>query len=62
MFSIFNKEPSKQLNKPLTIKRMNNDNDNIDIEIAMTKAKILAVDKEIFLLDQHIKDIKSHNK
>jgi len=60
MFSIFNKEPSKQLNKPLTIKRMNND--NIDIEIAMTKAKILAVDKEIFLLDQHIKDIKSHNK
>ena len=60
MFSIFNKEPSKQLNKPLTIKRMNND--NIDIEIAMTKAKISAVDKEIFLLDQHIKDIKSHNK
>ena len=60
MFSIFNKEPSKQLNKPLTIKRMNND--NIDIEIAMAKAKISAVDKEIFLLDQHIKDIKSHNK
>jgi hypothetical protein len=60
MFTIFKKEsdcePEKFSSHKIT------SHENIDFEIEKTKAKILAIDKEIFLLDQYIQDIKSHHK
>lgn len=63
MFSILKRKSTNHLKKLSLVKQVELlKTEDIDGEIAMIEAKISAVDKEILLINQHIKEIKFHHK